>query len=364
MKAKAPLYLTVLVLVLIIGLAAGCNRNPLGSSRNDAQIASDVQNKIFSDPNVQSRQISVQSSNGVVTIAGNVNSDAERAAAANDAAQIEGVKTVVNNLQVQSAATTPPAAEQQQAESTPPPAAEPRRSSRPSSTRATSSRGTGPKIRDYSDNTSTSTSSGGGVGSSSGSSMAPSTPAAPVAKKVTIPDGTTISIRLIDSLDSERNQQGDTFRATLNAPIVIDDDVVVPNGADVEGRVVDVKSAGRFAGQSTLAIELVKLSMNGRSYQLHTDQWSKSGSSRGKATAAKVGGGAAAGAILGGIIGGGKGAAIGATVGAGAGTGVSAATKGQQITLNSEALLTFRLESPLTVTAQSQLTRGSSNRVE
>lgn len=355
MKAKAPLYLPVLILVLILGLAAGCSKNPLGSSRSDAQIASDVQNKIFSDPNVQSRQISVQSANGVVTIAGNVNSEAERAAAANDAAQVEGVKTVVNNLQVQTAsATPPPMAEQEQAESTPPPAAtQPRRSSRPAATRATTTRGSGSRVRDYSEEA-----SGGGIGSSNGSSMAPSTPAAPVARKVTIPDGTTLSVRLIDAVDSEVNQPGDTFRGTLNAPIVVNDDVVVPAGADVQGRVVDVKSAGRFAGQSTLAIELIKLEVNGRGYQLQTDQWSKSGSSRGKATAAKVGGGAAVGALIGGLAGGGKGAAIGATIGAGAGTGVSAATKGQQIRLGSEALLTFRLESPLTVTAVSQLNRN------
>ena len=366
MKAKAPLYFLVLVLALIAGISTGCTKNPLGSSRNDTQIASDVQNKVFSDPNVQSRQISVQSANGIVTLAGNVNSDAERAAAANDAAQIEGVKTVVNNLQVQSATSTPPPAadQQQQAQDTAPVAEPPRRSSRPTSTRATASRGTS-RTRDYSEpaaNRSSSDSTnatGGGIGSSSGSSMASTTPAVAVPQKVTIPDGTTLSIRLIDGLDSEKNQPGDTFRATLNAPIVINDDVVIPQGADVEGRVVDVKSAGRFAGQSVLTLELTKLDVNGRTYNLHSDQWSKSGSGRGKATAAKVGGGAALGAIIGGIAGGGKGAAIGATVGAGAGTGVSAATKGQQIALNSEALLSFKLESPLTVTAQPKLNRNN-----
>jgi outer membrane lipoprotein SlyB len=62
-----------------------------------------------------------------------------------------------------------------------------------------------------------------------------------------------------------------------------------------------------------------------------------------------VGGGAAVGAILGGIFGGGKGAAIGAAAGAGAGTGVSAATKGQQIVLKPETVLSFQLQSPVTV---------------
>jgi len=111
-----------------------------------------------------------------------------------------------------------------------------------------------------------------------------------------------------------------------------------------------VKSAGRFAGQSVLTLELTKLTMNGKSYSLQTNQWTKSGNGRGKSTAAKVGGGAAVGAVLGGIFGGGKGAAIGAAAGAGAGTGVSAATKGQQIILRPEAVIAFQLQNPITVT--------------
>ena len=119
--------------------------------------------------------------------------------------------------------------------------------------------------------------------------------------------------------------------------------------AHVTGRLDEVKSAGRFAGQSDIIMSLTRLSVNGRSYALQTNQYSRKGSSRGKATAAKVGGGAAVGAILGGLLGGGKGAAIGATVGAGAGTGVSAATKGQQIVLPSETVLNFQLQAPVSV---------------
>jgi len=174
--------------------------------------------------------------------------------------------------------------------------------------------------------------------------------------KVTIPSGTQFSIRLTEELNSEKAQVGDVFHGSISAPITIDDQTIVPTTADVEGRVVDVKSAGRFAGKSDLILQLTRLKMNGKSYAIQTDQWSKAGSSRGKATAAKVGGGAAVGAILGGIFGGGKGAAIGATAGAGAGTGVSAATKGQQIVLKPEAVISFTLESPLTVTPATQRT--------
>jgi hypothetical protein len=125
---------------------------------------------------------------------------------------------------------------------------------------------------------------------------------------------------------------------------------VIPTTADVEGKVVDVKSAGRYKGQSDLVIELSRLIINGKSYGLITDRWSKEGNSRGKATAAKVGGGAALGAVLGGIFGGGKGAAIGGAVGAGAGTGAASIGKGQQIILKPETVLNFQLQNSIAVT--------------
>jgi len=171
-----------------------------------------------------------------------------------------------------------------------------------------------------------------------------------VPQKITIPAGTQLSIRLNDEVNSEKAQVGDVFHGSISSPVAIDDQTAIPTTADVEGRVVDVKSAGRFAGQSVLTLELTKLTMNGKSYSLQTSQWTKSGNGRGKSTAAKVGGGAAVGAVLGGIFGGGKGAAIGAAAGAGAGTGVSAATKGQQIILRPEAIIAFQLQGPVTVT--------------
>jgi len=165
-----------------------------------------------------------------------------------------------------------------------------------------------------------------------------------------VPSGTPISIRISEELSSEVAHEGDIFHGSISTPVMVDGQTVIPTSADVEGRVVEVKSAGHFAGQSDLVLELTKLVMNGKTYSLQTDHWSKAGNGRGKATAAKVGGGAAVGAILGGIFGGGKGAAIGAAAGAGAGTGVSAATKGQQIVLKPETILPFELQSSVTVT--------------
>lgn len=332
MKAyrSATIWLSVL---LLLALAIGCSRG-----RSDAQIVSEVQNRINTDFAVPNKQITVTSNNGVVTLSGQVGNDMERAAAANDAAQVQGVRTVVNNLQVSPTA----AGMLNQPEPMPAPAVEPAPPRR-SPAAHTSSR----PAPAYSAPAPSSN-------AAPAAAAVPAVPAAPPAPRpVTIPDGTTLSIRLRDSIDSDRNQAGDTFRATLDAPVVLGDQVVIPANADVQGRVVELASAGKFKGRSEIALELSSISFNGKSYSIRTNQYSKQGSSRGKRTAATIGGGAALGAIIGGIAGGGKGAAIGAAAGAGAGTGVQAITKGEQIRLKPETVLSFRLENPVTVTPSS-----------
>lgn len=356
MKAKRSLVLLA-TLAVVIGITAACTR-----ARSDAQVASEVQNKIYSDAAVQSRQITVQSSNGVVTLSGYVASDAERAAAANDAATIEGVRTVVNNLESTAPAVANAQPQQQPQDQTaaqqaePAPAPEPERRNKRERTGASSNQRK-PSSFHQTDPFTRSTPGQAAAAAPAPAPTeqpAPSVPAPPPAPvKVTIPDGTTFSIRLIDAVDSETAQPGQTFRASLDAPIVMDDNVVVPSGADISGRVVEAKSAGRFAGKSALAVELFKLSYNGKTYGLHTNQYSREGTSRGATTAKRTGAGAAIGAIIGGIAGGGKGAAIGATVGGGAGAGATAVHKGEQIKFDTEQVLVFTLQSPLTVTPSS-----------
>ena len=348
MKAKVSLYALMFALLLALGMAAGCQRG-----RSDAQIATEVQGKINSDSAIPNKQINVQSSNGVVTLSGTVNTDMERMTVASDAAQVGGVKTVVNNLQVTSAQASGQQAatlSQEEANSVVPPAAQaaaPRRARatprRPAA--ATSAAASTPAVT---------------LSAPPAPAPAPAAPAGPPPiTALTIPEGTQLSIRLIDEISSEKNKPGDVFHATMDTPIIIEDRVAVPKGADVEGRVTDVKGAGHFSGRSDLALELSRLTVSGKSYELHTTQYSKQGAARGTRTAETIGGGAALGAIIGGIAGGGKGAAIGAAAGAGAGTGVQGVTHGEQVKLPSETVLNFRLQSPLTVTPSSGRSRSS-----
>ncbi len=330
MKTRKSLQLSAVVLALVLSVAVGCSKAP-----SDAQITSDVQSKLSADSGLQGKQIAVQTADGNVTLSGSVDNEGQREAAARYASSAAGVKQIVNNLAVTPAPT-------ETAEATPAPAAEEKPAARASTTRRRTmpSSSKPAPVQNVSPSTDT----------SSTTAMAPAAPAAPPApQKVTIPSGTTVAIRLVDTIDSETAQQGQTFHATLDSPLSAEGDVAIPSGYDVEGHVVDVKSAGKFAGKSELKLQLDRISVGGKYYNLQTDQFFREGSSRGKNTAAKVGTGAGIGAIIGAIAGGGKGAAIGAAAGGGLGGGVQAVTKGQQIKLPSETVLNFTLQSSLTV---------------
>jgi BON domain len=350
---KRASFHALVAIILMLGVFAGCSKTP---ARTDAQITSDVQSKFYADPAIESRQIQVQAAGGVVTLSGNVGSESERTAAASDAATVAGVRTVVNNLEVQQAAVTPPPAAAVE---------RPRAQRKPSQRERTSK--TASKPDNHQDDQGPANSVADSV--VAGNTPPPTAPAVqppppaplppPPPQKVIVPAGTQLTVRLNDPLDSERNQIGDTFHGSLSAPIVIGGETVIPSGADVVGRVADVKSAGRFAGNSVLTLELTAIAMNGKTYNIQTNQWSRTGKGEGKNTATKVGIGTAAGAVLGGIIGGGKGAAIGAATGAGAGTGVAASKKGEQIKLAPEAVLNFQIINTLTVTPQSSNDRDA-----
>ena len=167
--------------------------------------------------------------------------------------------------------------------------------------------------------------------------------------RISVPTGTRLTVRTIDSIDSDRNRVGDKFAATLDQPLYVNDVLVVPKGADVYGRLEEAKEAGHLAGKAQLRLSLTGIVVNGQTYALSTGDYELSGKSRTANTAKKVGGGAAVGALIGAVVGGGKGAAIGAGVGAGAGTAVQVATQGEQVHVPSETLLEFALDQPVTI---------------
>jgi hypothetical protein len=166
-------------------------------------------------------------------------------------------------------------------------------------------------------------------------------------KRITVPAGTRILIRTVDSIDSTKQKTGYRFTATLETNLQAEDKVVAPRGTTVYGRLANASSAGRMSGSSDLTLELTDIVINGTAYPLLTSTYEIKGKGEGGNTAKKVIGGAGLGALIGGLAGGGKGAGIGALAGAGAGTAVAASKKGEQLQIPSESLLEFRLEQPV-----------------
>jgi len=350
MKASSSLRWRMVLLISALAITIACAK-----PANDNRVISDIQSKLASDSGLQGKQLNVQSDKGVVTLSGTVDNDAQRDAAAKYAASEPGVKTVINNLQVGSmqaaaADSAPEAAPAQEPAPTPAPRSKPSKPS-PSQKKSRRTSDSNQQMADATPRPQQQNVSSSQVQDPPPAvqQAAPAPAPPPEPKRVTVPSGAVIPVRLIDPIDSATAQVGDTFHATLDAPLAVDGDVVVPAHYDVEGHVVNAQASGKFAGRALLELQLDRIKVGEKYYNIETDHFKQETGSRGKNTAAKVGGGAVAGAILGGIFGGGKGAAIGSVAGAGAGTGVQAASKKPDIKLSSEKILTFTLQSPVTL---------------
>jgi len=165
----------------------------------------------------------------------------------------------------------------------------------------------------------------------------------------TIPTGSKIVIRMIDSVNSERSKIGDQFTAVLDEAVLQGGVEVIPRGADVRGRIANVNEAGRIAGSAQLGLELTQIVVNGIPYSVATSEYEEVAEGRGSQTAKRAAAGAGIGAVIGAIAGGGKGAAIGAGVGGGGATAVQVLTKGEKLNIPSETKLEFTLRSPLVI---------------
>jgi hypothetical protein len=173
---------------------------------------------------------------------------------------------------------------------------------------------------------------------------------APPVLDVTLPAGTNFIIRMIDSVDSQTARIGQTFAASMDAPVKDPNgSVLIPKGAEVLVKLVDAKQSGKIAGRTELALSLMQVKVNGQWEDVNTQTVSQKSADRAGRSAETIGGGAVGGAILGGILGGGKGAAVGAAAGAAGGTAVELATSGQRVRVPSETRLTFVLDVPLRI---------------
>ena len=170
----------------------------------------------------------------------------------------------------------------------------------------------------------------------------------PKSANVTVLAGTSILVRMLNSIDTSKNRTGDLFSATLESNLVANGVLVARRGATVHGKVTKSEQARRLTGRSELQLALINIVINGSAHPISTGDFQQAGASEGVNTVKKTAAGAGLGAAIGAISGNaGKGAAIGAV----SGVGVSMIKKGEAIRVPSETLLDFRLSQPVVLPA-------------
>ena len=345
MRERSILSVTMLAIALVIGCS---------SKANDAALVTSIQSQMFSDQQLRGASLQVTSDHAQVTLNGTVPNDEARLDAFKIATQTPGVNKVNDQMTIEIPAAP-------QAEIVAPPVKKHDRAALKAG--ADKKKKKHQPIPDDAESAYNAPQDDPPPAEAPVATPAPRPDPAPTPAPVPAPPpplqpvpvlvaaDTTLAIRMIDGIDSSVNHAGEIFHAALDAPIVVNDEVLVPKGADVYVRLASASSAGRYSGKSELHLELVKLELRGQSYPLVSSTYSLAGSSQGKGTAEKVGGGAVIGAIIGAIAGGGRGAAIGAGVG-GAGGGIyQGATGGKQVKIPSETKLNFQLGQPVTINA-------------
>lgn len=160
---------------------------------------------------------------------------------------------------------------------------------------------------------------------------------------MTVPAGTRLVVRMVDSISGGNSRAGTLFTARLQGNLMVGNTNVAPDGSMVFGRIINSSGGGRVAGRSELSLELTDIQVSGTRFPILSSDYTVQGSNALGGTARRGIGGAGLGAAIGAIAGNaGRGAAIGA-VGGGAS---SLIMRGEQINIPSGTLLEFRLQQP------------------
>jgi hypothetical protein len=167
------------------------------------------------------------------------------------------------------------------------------------------------------------------------------------ANNVTVPSGTRMMVRMVDPVDSKKNNENDRFKGTLEANLSVDNKVVAPKGTTVFGRLITAQAAS--SGQAAqLELDLTDIMIDGEMYSLSTSSKQLEGEGSG---GGETGRGAGKGAAVGTVTGGLSGAVRGAGIGAIAGNIVGGTTHGEQVNVAAGALVEFTLEHPVSLPA-------------
>ena len=172
-----------------------------------------------------------------------------------------------------------------------------------------------------------------------------------VVRQVTIPAGTTLRLRVNRGFGSDISRVEDPVSATLARSVVIGGRAVLPAGSSASGFVSEATRPGKVKGRGRVAVRFTRITpaSDTASYTMHTRSWIAVAPATKKKDALTIALPAAGGAGLGALIVGKKGAGIGAAIGGGAGTAAVLTTRGKDVRVGRGAVLSVRLNSPLTI---------------
>jgi hypothetical protein len=171
----------------------------------------------------------------------------------------------------------------------------------------------------------------------------------PPAVNVSVPEGTSLAIRINQHISVKHSRVGDTFTGEVVDPVEVNGRVVIPKGTPVGGRIDASHRRGHFKGSSVLELRLTSMQLNGNRYALDTHDNVRTKRGKGRRSAGFIGGMTGAGMLIGGIATGGVGLAIGGAAGAGAGTLLAGTTGNRDIEIPAETIVRFRLADALYV---------------
>jgi type IV secretion system protein VirB10 len=176
-----------------------------------------------------------------------------------------------------------------------------------------------------------------------------------------VPSGTTIPVELVNSISTKFAKNGDGVYAKTTFPITINNQIAIPVGTSIKGRITEVTRPGRVKGKAELTISFQQIIFpNGNTMALYATLGSvgETGVRKGETTIEGEGtkgqdaGTVAATAGQGAIIGGlgartAKGAGIGAGAGAAVGTAIVLLTRGKDVVLHPGTTLEIVLDRPI-----------------
>lgn len=328
--------------------------------RSDNQIADAVNGKLMASDSLRPLDLGVWIHGGVATLSGNVPTEELRQQADSLVRSVAGVHSVDDRLTVGAQAPAPrilhpnetvptnngapPTAEPAGPEpsSTAPPVPGPPAS--PSVPPSPPGPGTGGAVSNYPLNSAVP------QNSQPYRPQGPSHPAQNAQPMVTVPQGASLYVMVMQTIDSHHTKPGAAFHGILARDLALSNGIIaIPRGATVDGTVIDARPPGHFKGGPKLALQLSNINVGNRSYVLTSDTWTRSGPGKGVQTAGSAASGAVFGAVAGAIAGGGPIALLGAAIGGLGGAGLSALSPGAHLVIPAESVIVFRMDAPLTV---------------